>query len=130
MDWILTQRVDKINGLKKCWLETVCGRNIWAQKSGIKRKVEENLKMTSKFVFIIKFYELVRRKIVGWTGLEGHLQEWGNEYITFLWKLLKKKLVEDLCTRDNDLKWALDKWDLEDVSDFGGSEKNCCLLLW
>jgi len=42
MDWALTQCMDIINGLKKCWLQTVCSKNIWAQKSGSKWKTEKN----------------------------------------------------------------------------------------
>jgi hypothetical protein len=58
-----------------------------------------------------------------WTGLEARLQEWENEYITFLRKLLKKKLIEDLYIRDNDLKWGVEKWGLEDLTEFGGLQK-------
>jgi hypothetical protein len=61
--------------------------------------------MASKIVFIIRYYELIERKIMRWTGLEAHLQERENKYITFLRNLLKKKLIKDLRISDNYLKW-------------------------
>jgi len=65
-------------------------KNIWAQKSWSKRKMEKLLKMTSKFVFIIKCYVSIERKIMGWTGLKARLQEWENKYIIFLRNVLRR----------------------------------------
>jgi hypothetical protein len=73
---------------------------------------------------------LIKQKIMGWTGLEANLQQWESKFIKFLQKLLKKKIIEDLCIGENDLKWALEKWGMEDFTEFDGSEKRtiarCC----
>lgn len=75
MDWILTQRMDKINGLKKMLTGNRLLKKYLGTEQRSKGKVEKPLNMTWKFVFIIRFYEMIERKIVRWRGLEAHLQK-------------------------------------------------------